>query len=146
LQARGRELREEAPVEEEIPHDRAATVAPLEQDRLRTEIRDHAGGLPPVRVRADRHPREGFGFGNVRRDEIAARKKIEAEGLQGAAREQARAALRDHDRIEDHVPSAMPNQGAGDDADPRGVDEHADLDGTRTEVLEDRVELPAEEG
>ena len=141
----GDEFGEEPSVEEEVARLAAARVPALDEDGPGAELRDQAGGQAPVGRGPDADSRERLGLGEVGRDQVGERQETAAQAGESRLREEPRAGLGHHHRVEHDVLRVMALERRGDGADARRVEQHADLDGARAEVVEDGVDLPCQE-
>ena len=78
---------------------------------------------------------------HIRRHNQGEWKQLCFDGFDSLRLQQGMAALGDHDRIDDEVGDFLRSQHAYDDLDDGGRRQHAGLDGSHVEIVEDGVEL-----
>jgi hypothetical protein len=118
---------------------RLVAVAAGDDDRPRPERVDGAGQLGGAGVGGQ--VRERGGLGQVRRHDGRAREQLGAERPLGLGREQPRARLGHHHRVDDQRRVGEQRERLGDGRDRGRVAEHPGLDGVGADVVGDRPHL-----
>ncbi len=115
-------------------------MAAFHQHRAGPQAEEDLAGSPQVVRAFDGHAGQGLGLGRVGRQQGCASDEQALDRRHGVVREEPRAALRDHNRI-DHRRQAGGVQELGDELHDFRVAEHAGLDHVGADVIEDGARL-----
>ncbi len=139
VMALDRELGVLVPVEEVV--DGGIAVAARDERRGRAELDQSLGKLPS---RRSGQAGQRLRLGQVRRHDRREREEPLDQRLDGVVLQQLRARARDQDRVDDER-DGVPLEELRDRLDDRAREEHPGLRGVDADVVEDRVELGADE-
>jgi hypothetical protein len=132
-------------VSEDIADPISRRVTSFDKGRASTELDQSARCILLFGCRPDLSSGEDRRLLEVGRDDVAERKEITSERADPRRRQQDGAARRKEDRVEDDVSRPVSRETFRHRPDVRGVTEHSDLHGGRSEIGKDRVELLADE-
>ena len=131
---------------EEVPDPAAGGIPPRHQNRASPEIHYPLRGEREIVLGPHvGQPGEPRRLPTVGSDERAKGEELPAESAETIPGQQGKSSGRREDRVEHDVLRAMTPESRGDRADVRGAVEHSDLDGGRSEVRENGVDLPGDE-